>query len=130
MADELEKRVDEYANNLLTNEINSCQKIKWQCLRYFKFKEKYSFDNLELLKFYIWSSQFKYRTGTKGIKGCKIQLHNSLLFDAANILCFKKADGNRLTRKVYIQKARKNVKTMFMAINVNVKMKLFDHLRM
>ena len=116
MADELEKRVDEYANNLLTNEINSCQKIKWQCLRYFKFKKKYSFDNLELLKFYIWSSQFKYRTGTKGIKGCKIQLHNSLLFDAANILCFKKADGNRLTRKVYIQKARKNVKTMFMAL--------------
>lgn len=116
LAQELESRVDSYASKLLSNEILSCQKIKWQCKRYFEFKQKYTFDNIELLKFYVWSNQFKYRTGTKGIKGCKIQLHDSLLFDAANILCFKKADGNRLTRKVYIQKARKNVKTMFMAL--------------
>ena len=116
MADDLEAKVDEYANKIINNEIKSCQKMKYTCMRYFDFKEKYDFDKIELLKFYIWSNQFKYRTGTKGIKGQRIELHESLLFDAANILCIKKDDGNRLYKKAYIQKARKNVKTMFMAL--------------
>ena len=116
LADDLEKRVDNYANKLITDEIKSCKKMKWVAKRYFKFKEKYSFDKVELLKVYVWAKQFKHVNGPKGIKGEHIELHDSILFDYANILCIKKDDGNRVFKKGYIQKARKNVKTEEMAI--------------
>ena len=114
LADDLEKRVDDYANKLLTDEIKSCKKMKWACQRYFNFKNKYKFDKIELLKVYVWASQFKHRAGV--LKGKNIELHDSLLFDMANIFCFKKENGKRLTRKVYEQKARKNVKTQSLAL--------------
>ena len=116
LADDLEKRVDDYANKLLTDEIKSCKKMKWACQRYFDFKEKYNFDKVELLKIYVWAKQFKHVNGPKGIKGEYIELHDSILFDYANILCIKHDNGDRVFKKGYIQKSRKNVKTEEMAI--------------
>lgn len=116
LADELEKRVDTYANKLISDEIISCKKMKSTCRRYFEFKKRYNFDKLELLKVYLWAKQFKHVNGPKGIKGEYIELHDSVLFDFANILCIKNDEGDRVFKKGYIQKARKNVKTEEMAI--------------
>lgn len=113
-ADRLSDRVDKYCNDIISGNIVACKKHKLACERFFKFKEKYNFDKIELLKFYVWAKQFKHRAGV--LKGKYIELHDFNLFEAANILCLKKDDGLRLTRKAYIQTARKNVKTQFMAM--------------
>ena len=113
-ADELEKRVDNYCNDIINGKITACRKHIWACKRYFKFKDKYTFDKIELLKFYVWAKQFKHRAGI--LKGQNIELADFNLFEAAFILCFKKQNGLRLIKKVYIQTARKNVKTQFMAL--------------
>lgn len=109
MADDLEAKVDEYVNNILTGKINSCKKHKWACERYLKDRrnEEYIFDNIELLKVYIWAKQFKHYKGE--LAGQYIDLTPFQLFIVANIFCFKlKENGLRRFRKVYIQLARKN----------------------
>ena len=113
-ADELEKRVDDYCNKIINGKINACKKHIWACKRYFKFKEKYIFDKIELLKFYVWAKQFKHRAGI--LNGQSIDLADFNLFEAAFVLCFKNEDGLRIIKKVYIQTARKNVKTQFMSL--------------
>lgn len=113
-ADELEKRVDDYCNKIINGKINACKKHIWACKRYFKFKEKYIFDKIELLKFYVWAKQFKHRAGI--LNGQSIDLAEFNLFEAAFVLCFKNEKGLRIIRKVYIQTGRKNVKTQFMAL--------------
>ena len=86
-ADKLSDRVDKYCNDIISGNIVACKKHKLACERFFKFKEKYNFDKIELLKFYVWAKQFKHRAGV--LKGKYIELHDFNLFEAANILCLK-----------------------------------------
>ena len=98
LADNLVERVDIYCKKIINGEIKACKKHIWACKRYFRFKEKYIFDKIELLKFYIWSKQFKHRAGI--LNGQNIELADFNLFEAAFILCFKKENGLRIIKKV------------------------------
>lgn len=115
-ANELYERVENYCNSIINGDIPACKKHIQACKRFYKFKENrnYYFDKLELLKVYIWARQFKH---TKGVlAGKNIELVDIQLFEVGSIFAWKnKKDNTRVTRKVYIQKARKNVKTQEMA---------------
>lgn len=117
LADELVNRVEKYVDDILAGKINACKKHKWACERYLKDKEneEYVFDKIELLKIYIWSKQFKHRAGV--LKGQYIELTDFNLFVLCNIFCWKiKETGLRRIKKVYVQLARKNMKTQLMGI--------------
>lgn len=119
---ELEKRVIDYAYGIQNAEIVAGVKMKWAVERFFKDLKatnkkdsKYYMDWVEVYKFYRWSKMFKH---TKGVLANQhIDLHISQLFDATNIFGFRKrSDGTRRFREVYIQKARKQAKTQFLAL--------------
>ena len=119
----LKEQVMQYANDSLDGTIRQCVAMKWSMKRFLKDVERAETDEdcpfyiewNELFRFYRWAKLFKH---TKGVlAGQPIELHISQLWEACNIFCFKnKADGARRFRKVYIQKARKNAKTQFLAI--------------
>ena len=117
LSNDLFKRVDKYADDIINGNIVACKKHIWSCKR---FKNdfnnpNYYFDKVELLKFYLWSRQFKHRAGV--LKNQIIELTDFQLFVLSNILCWKRKDnGYRRYRKVYIQLARKNAKSQIMGI--------------
>lgn len=121
-AEELFNRVYNYSLDIVEGKIIACKKHIAACNRFLNDLEKiqddeylYYFDIDELEDFYVWAKMFKH---TKGVlKGTFIELADFQLFLAANILCFKnKKDASRRFRKVYIQLARKNAKSQFLAI--------------
>ena len=117
LADNLVERVDKYCEQILNGEIKACKKLKWACERYKKDKNnnKFYFDKIELLRVYMWAKQFKHRAGV--LKGQHIELTDFNLFVVANIFCWRNSnDKKRRIRKVYIQLARKNMKSQLMAI--------------
>lgn len=117
LASELFYRVDNYANDIVNNKIVACKKHKWSCKRYLDdFKnENYVFDKIELVKFYVWSRQFKHRAGI--LKNQVIELTDFQLFIIANLFCWKKvSNGYRRYRKAYIQLARKNAKSQLLSL--------------
>ena len=117
LADNLVGRVDKYCEQILNGEIKACKKLKWACERYKKDKNnsKFYFDKIELLRVYMWAKQFKHRAGV--LKGQHIELTDFNLFVVANIFCWRNSnDKKRRIRKVYIQLARKNMKSQLMAI--------------
>lgn len=113
LSKELFDRVDKYANDIIKGNIIACKKHIWACKRYkndFK-NENYYFDKVELLKFYLWSRQFKHRAGV--LKNQIIELTDFQLFIVANLFCWKRKGNNyRRYRKAYIQLARKNAKDL------------------
>ena len=117
LSDDLFKRVDKYSDKIIKGEIVACKKHIWACERY---KEdfnnpNYYFDKVELLKFFLWSKQFKHRAGV--LKNQIIELTDFQLFVLSNILCWKRKDnGYRRYRKAYIQLARKNAKSQIMGV--------------
>lgn len=114
----LEKRIIDYAEGIRTGEIIACQKMKWAIDRFFddlNHNPDYYMDWFEVFKFYRWSKMFKH---TKGVLANQhIELHESQLFEIANIFGFKKRkDNTRRFTEVYIQKARKQAKTQTLAL--------------
>ncbi|WAH38610.1 terminase large subunit [Alicyclobacillus dauci] len=118
----LVERIVEYSNGVIDGAIRACKKHKSACRRFLRDVERipdesflYEFDADELYSFYKWASMFRH---TKGIlAGQYIQLTDFQLFNAANILCWKnKVTGYRRFRKAYIQVARKNAKSQFLAL--------------
>jgi phage terminase large subunit-like protein len=122
MIEKLIKRVFDYVNSVLNGEINACKKLKQACQRFLDDVERlksedfpYYFDATELEEFYEWARMFKHHKGI--LAGKPIELTDFQLFLAANIFCWKKKSNNaRRFRKVYIQLARKNAKTQFLAL--------------
>lgn len=119
---DLQKRVMRYVEDSLDHKIPQCKAMLWTMKR---FKDdlrrtnrkdsEFYLDWYELLKFYRWAKMFKHSKGV--LTGQPIDLHVSQLFEATNIFCFKRRiDGLRRFREVYIQKARKNAKTQFLAL--------------
>ncbi len=116
------QRVLDYANDILDGKIKAGKKHIWAVKRFFKDLEDcqsddspFYFDVEALEDFYWFSREFKHTEGI--LAGQNIELVPIQLFMAANILCFKKkSNGARRFRKVYIQLARKNAKSQFLAI--------------
>ncbi|PCK17806.1 terminase, partial [Bacillus pumilus] len=121
-AELLIERVWSYCENIQTGEIKAGQKHKWAVQRFIKDVERladedcpYYFDAEAVLDFYEWAKQFNHVEGI--LAGKPIELTDFQLFMAANIYGFyKKENGARRFRKVYIQLARKNAKSQLLAI--------------
>lgn len=116
------ERVFAYCDDILTGRIKACVKHKWAVKRFLKDYEDcqsddspFYFDELEGEDFYWFSREFKHVEGV--LAGENIELTDFQLFISVNIFCFKKKrNGARRFRKVYIQLARKNAKSQFLAI--------------
>lgn len=118
----LVERIITYAQEIIDGKIVACKKHIAACQRFMDDLERmqkddypYTFDVDEVYKFYKWSFMFKH---TKGVlAGKRIELTDFQLFLSANIFCWKhKETGLRRFRKAYIQLARKNAKSQFLAL--------------
>ena len=117
MSNELFSRVVDYANDIVNKKILACEKHIFSCKRFLEDfnNPNYYFDKVELLKFYLWSRQFKHRAGI--LKNEIIELIDFQLFVIANLFCWKRKDnGYRRYRKAYIQLARKNAKSQLLSL--------------
>lgn len=117
MSNELFSRVVDYANDIVNKKILACEKHIFSCKRFLEDfnNPNYYFDKVELLKFYLWSRQFKHRAGV--LKNEIIELIDFQLFVIANLFCWKRKDnGYRRYRKAYIQLARKNAKSQLLSL--------------
>ena len=117
MSNDLFNRVVNYANDIIDKKILACEKHIFSCKRFLNdFNNvNYYFDKVELLKFYLWSRQFKHRAGV--LKNEIIELIDFQLFVIANLFCWKRKDnGYRRYRKAYIQLARKNAKSQLLSL--------------
>ena len=117
LSNDLFKRVDKYADDIINGKIIACEKHIWACKRFKNDfnNENYTFDKVELLKFYLWSRQFKHRAGV--LKNQIIDLTDFQLFIIANLFCWKRKDNSyRRYRKAYIQLARKNAKSQLLSL--------------
>lgn len=117
------ERVFNYCDDILSGKINACKKHKWAVKRFLKDYEDcmnnpdspFYFDENEAEDFYWWAREHKHVEGI--LAGQPIELTDFQLFISTNIFCFKKKrNGARRFRKVYIQLARKNAKSQFLAI--------------
>ncbi|MEX3743558.1 terminase large subunit domain-containing protein [Lysinibacillus xylanilyticus] len=116
------ERVINYCDDILSGKIKACVKHKWAVQRFLKDYEDcqrddspFYFDEGVGEDFYWWANEFEHVEGV--LAGKKIELNDFQLFISVNIFCFKKKrNGARRFRKVYIQLARKNEKSQFLAI--------------
>lgn len=115
-------RVFAYCDDILSGKIKSCIKHKWAVRRFLKDYEDcqnadspFYFEEEEGDDFYWFSREFKHVEGV--LAGERVELTDFQLFISVNIFCFKKKKNSaRRFRKVYIQLARKNAKSQFLAI--------------
>lgn len=122
MIEQLLQRVFDYAYDVVEGKIKAGRKHILACQRFLNDTEQlekddypFYFEAEELEQFYEWSKMFKHRKGE--MAGKNIDLTDFQLFLATNIFCWKrKSNGARRFRKAYIQLARKNAKTQFLAI--------------
>lgn len=116
------ERVFAYCEDILEGRINACVKHKWAVKRFLLDYEDcqnddspFYFDEDVVEDFYWWAREFKHTEGV--LAGENVELTDFQLFIEVNIFGFKKkSNGARRFRKVYIQLARKNAKSQFLAI--------------
>lgn len=122
MMEELVQRVFGYAHSISEGEIKAGKKHRQAIERFLKDVEKlengtspFYFDADELEQFYEWAKMFKHKEGV--LANQPIELTDFQLFMAANIVCWKRnKNDTRRFKKAFIQLARKNGKTQFLAI--------------
>src|SRR5690606_6970442 len=118
----IKERVFRYCDQILSGEIKACKKHIWAVERFLRDYENcqkedslFYFDWEIVEDFYWWAREFRHYEGI--LTGQRVELTDFQLFLAANIFGFKKrSNGARRFRKVYIQLARKNAKSHFMAM--------------
>lgn len=116
------ERVFLYCDDILEGRIKACIKHKWAVKRFLKDYEDcqnddspFYFDEEVGEDFYYWALEFHHVEGVLAEQ--PVELTDFQLFISVTILCFKKkSNGARRFRKVYIQLARKNAKSQFLAI--------------
>ncbi|MDF1510816.1 terminase small subunit [Bacillus phage vB_Bacillus_1020A] len=117
------ERVFAYCDDILEGRIKACKKHKWAVKRFLRDyndclnnpDSPFYFDEEVGEDFYWFSREFKHVEGV--LAGEPVELTDFQLFISTNIFCFKKKrNGARRFRKVYIQLARKNAKSQFLAI--------------
>lgn len=115
--------VEDYCNDILSGKIKACAKHKWAVERFLKDLDQavnnpdcpYYFDETVIEDFFYWANEFEHTEGV--LAGERVELVPFQLFIGANLFGFKKkSNGARRFRKVYIQLARKNAKSQFLAI--------------
>lgn len=115
-------RVFNYCEDILNGNIKAGKKHIWAVKRFLRdYKDCQNDDNPFYFDedvgedFYWFSREFKHVEGV--IAGEQVELTEFQLFISVNIFCFKKKkNGARRFRKVYIQLARKNAKSQYLAI--------------
>ncbi|WP_141434392.1 terminase large subunit [Bacillus sp. 03113] len=118
----LEERLINYVYDILDGTISACQKHIWACRRFLNDLNRtqnddcpFYFDIDHLYDFYEWAKQFKHFKGV--LAGQYIELTDFQLFVAANIFCFLNKETNkRRFLRVFIELARKNAKSQFLAL--------------
>lgn len=116
------ERVFTYCDDILNGKVKAGIKHIWAIKRFLKDYEDcqsddspFYFDEEVAEDFYWWANEFVHVEGV--LAGQKVELTDFQLFISVNIFCFKKKrNGARRFRKVYIQLARKNAKSQFLAI--------------
>lgn len=116
------ERVWNYAQDIVNGNITACQKHIWAAKRFINDiynleneNNPYYFDVEVVEDFDEWAKQFVHIEGVLAEQ--PIILTDFQLFLAANIFGFKKKKNDaRRFRKVYIQLARKNAKSQFLAL--------------
>lgn len=116
------ERVFAYCEGIIQGKIKAGKKHIWAVKRFLKDYEDcqtddspFYFDEEVGDDFYWFAREFKHVEGI--LAGDPVELTDFQLFIAVNIFCFKKKrNGARRFRKVYIQLARKNAKSQFLAI--------------
>jgi phage terminase large subunit-like protein len=119
---EIMERVFSYCEKILNGEIKACKKHIQAVKRFLRDYENcskednpYYFDEEVVEDFYWFAREFRHTEGV--LEGQQVELTDFQLFLVANIFGFKKkSNGARRFRKVYIQIARKNAKSQFLAI--------------
>lgn len=103
----------QYANDVLSGKIVSCNYIKQACRRYLDFFDKYEFRTDKVDRVINFISKLKHFTGKHN--GKPFVLENWQYWLICAIFGFYKEDGKRLVNSVYIEIARKNGKTALVA---------------
>lgn len=116
------ERVFAYCDEILKGCIKAGKKHIWAVKRFLKDYDDcinnpnslFYFDEEEGEDFYWWAYEFEHVEGV--LAGQNVELTDFQLFIGVNIFCFKKKSNKaRRFRKVYIQLARKNAKSQFLA---------------
>ena len=117
------ERVFAYCDDIINGHIKAGKKHIWAVKRFLKDYDDclnnpdspFYFDEEVAEDFYWFSREFKHVEGV--LAGESVELTDFQLFLSVNIFCFKKKkNGARRFRKVYIQLARKNAKSQYLAI--------------
>jgi phage terminase large subunit-like protein len=112
----------QYSKACINDEIVSCKKLKWSCMRFLRDVERqetkdfpYIFVEDKALRYFDWMRLFKHTKGR--LAGTYKIPHISEMFEFGNIYGWNRQDnGLRRFRIAYIQKARKNAKSQDLAI--------------
>lgn len=112
----------DYCHDILNEEVTSCEKHKWSCLRFISDIEKqkkksfpYKFDEEKAFKFLRWMTLFKHSKGV--LAGKHIDPADIQIFIFANIYGWmNNKTGKRRFKKAYWQVARKNAKSQSLAL--------------
>lgn len=105
---------NQYADDILSGKIPSGPYVKKACERYISFFDKYEFREDILHRVIDFIGHFKHFQGKH--KGKPFTLEPWQVFSVANIFCWYEPNSSkRVTENVYIQMARKQGKTAFIA---------------
>jgi phage terminase large subunit-like protein len=112
----------DYSKACINDEIVSCKKLKWSCMRFLRDVERqetkdfpYVFVEDKALRYFDWMRLFKHTKGR--LSGTFKEPHISEMFEFGNIYGWNRRDNDlRRFRYAYIQKARKNAKSQDLAI--------------
>jgi len=118
----LQEWLEGYCEDVINDEVVSCQKHKWACQRFLNDIKKqnkksfpYKFDEERAFKFLKWMTYFKHRKGV--LAGKPIDPHPIQIFIFSNIYGWiHKETGYRRFRKAYWGVGRKNAKSQSLAM--------------
>ena len=113
MNENIDEKYKDYANKVLNGEILACLYIQQACKRYLDFFEKYRFDTNAVDRVVTFCSKLKHFTGS--LSGKPFVLSDFQYWIVCAVYGFKREDGSRLCRNVYLELARKNGKSFFAA---------------
>lgn len=113
----IKEELIKYANDCMNDEIPSCTKHKWACIRFLRDVDRAEQDDCfffwnedEAQKIVHWFAKLKHSKGV--LAGQFISLTTSQKFGLCQIYGWRrKADGLRRFNKSYQQKGRKNAKS-------------------
>lgn len=110
---EIIKKHQKYARDVLDGNIISCDYIKFACKRYLSFFEQYEYRENVVERAINFIQKLKHFTGSHN--GKPFILMDWQIWIISSIFGFYKSDGKRLTNSVYIEISRKNGKTAFIS---------------